>query len=128
MRYIGHINTVRFVLEEEDLKAGQPVKVQLSRKKGLNAKMWNAVAFQVNDENDVPKEAKKSRKRKATEQQPPVHVRKSQQKLAEDEFTLKVGSATPPSLEGAGGAAQRKEKEEKRQPKEGRKEVMRRRR
>ena len=47
-----------------------------------------------------------------------MHVRKSQQKLVEDEFPFKVGSVTPQSLEGAGGVTQRKDKEE-RQPKEG---------
>ena len=38
MQYIGN-------KEKGDLKPRQPVKVQLSRKKGLKAIIWNAAVF-----------------------------------------------------------------------------------
>ena len=65
--------TKRVTLKQDSLKSTS------ESKKGFESKIWNAVVFQVNSENDVPKEPKKNRKRKATEQQPLAHTRKSQQ-------------------------------------------------
>lgn len=112
----GKVDTIsrKFVLDEGDLREGQEVSVQLTRKKGSRAKVWRAkVVGQAADKRarEPPLKKRKpaaeekshgtstqvSRKKKKTaDGRPPAHIRRSLEKLESDNFMFEVAPAPPP--------------------------------
>ena len=93
----GKIDTIsrRFVLEKGDLHEGQIVRVRLSTKKCSKAKVWKAKIIKLS-EDDRPREALRRKKKVTTTNNLPAHIRKSLQKLSEDEFCFTTASAPLP--------------------------------
>ena len=119
----GKTDTVarKFIQDEGDLVHGQKVKVQLSRKKGSRAKVWNAtVVDQAKDDRarEPPKKKKSKKNQQTKEKKPPAHIRRSVENLENDEFEMEIGNVPPPTLDGEkqqeNTAHPEKEDEEKR--------------
>ena len=69
----GRVDTVsrKFILQEGILFDGQNVKVQLSKKKGSKAKVWNAKVVMMIDDDRAREPSSKRRKKEAAV---PAHI------------------------------------------------------
>ena len=82
-----------------ELREGQKVRVQLSKKKGSRAKVWTGEIVAPPNVDKRPREPKKKKKESVKNKGSknlPAHVRKALTQLKEDEFTFSTGSPPPP--------------------------------
>ena len=75
----------KFIIEEGELEPGQKVTIQLSSRKGLKAKIWNAEV--------VSNAEKDTRPRESIKKTVPAHIKKSFEKLSNDDFTFELSAA-----------------------------------
>ena len=80
--------------DKGELKEGQKVRVQLSKKKGSRAKVWTGEIVAPPNVDKRPREPKK--KKEKGSKNPPAHIKKVLTQLKEDEFTFSTGSPPPP--------------------------------
>ena len=86
---LGRVDTVarRYVLEDGPLVDGHEVHVQMSKKRGSKARIWNAKVVMLIDNDWAREPVKKRRKRDIT----PAHIRRCEEKQAEDQFEFTTG-------------------------------------
>ena len=87
--HFGKTNNIAtcFIIDKEEIKEGQKVRVQLSKKKESRAKVWTGEIVAPPNVDKHPREPKKISE---------AHIRKAQTQFKEDEFTFSTGSPPPP--------------------------------
>ena len=85
--YFGKEDTVkRKFINEGELEASQKLTIQLSSKKGSKANIWKAEVVSNAQKEDT-------RPRESIKKTVPVHIKKSFEKLSNDDFTFELSAA-----------------------------------